>query len=194
MKWRPRSPSKRMLHVKVRPLKLQGITINEDYDEEEDDTKILALEIIWKGSKPRLASFYISSSSRHKRNRSSERVLGNRKPIEWNEEEFENVCDFSVLSIDSWDVLFNVLHGKNCGGNSKLAVAGKVSLDLAKLVPVTECSDVERKLPVALNVDGVVVEASLFILVSFVEVRGPTDMTEVPKTQPSQSRKMGSSK
>ncbi|KAE8687670.1 hypothetical protein F3Y22_tig00111013pilonHSYRG00349 [Hibiscus syriacus] len=178
MKWRPTSPSKRLLHVKVKPLKLEGITRNEEEGGGgDDDTKIVVLETVWKGPKRRLASFYISSSSRHKRNRSSERVFGNRKPIEWDDDEFENVCDFSVASNDSWDVLFNVLHGKNCEAKSKLALVGKVSLDLAKLVPVTECSDVKRKLPVAVNVDGVVVEASLFILVSFAEVRGSTDKT-----------------
>ncbi|GMI95074.1 hypothetical protein like AT2G25460 [Hibiscus trionum] len=176
MKWRPRSPVKRSLHVKVKPLKLEGISRNKE-EEEEDENKIVVVEMVWKGPKPGLGSFCISSSSRHKRNRSGERILGNGKPIEWDVDEFDNLCDFSVVPNGSWDVLFNVLHGKKREEKSKLAVAGKVSLDLAKLVSDMEWSEIERKLPVTLNVNGVVIEAALFILVSFAEVRGSTDTT-----------------
>ncbi|KAK8535230.1 hypothetical protein V6N13_081368 [Hibiscus sabdariffa] len=184
MKWRPRSV-KRSLHVKVKPLKLEGITgrnqeaeqAEAEAEEEEEENRIVVVEMVWKGPKPGLGSFYISSSSRHKRNRSSERNLGNGKPIEWDDDEFDNLCDFSVVSNGSWDVLFYVLHGKNREEKSKLAVAGKVSFDLAKLVSDMECSAIERKLPITLNVDGLVIEAALFILVSFAEVRGPTDTT-----------------
>ncbi|KAK8654886.1 hypothetical protein V6N13_107482 [Hibiscus sabdariffa] len=164
MKWPPTSPSKRSLHVKVKPLKLEGITSRND-GEEEEENKIVAVEMVWKGPKPKLVSL-------HKRNRSSEKNLGNGKPnIQWENDEFDNVCDFSVVSGGSWEVLFNVLRGKK----RKLVVAGKVSLDLARLVSETECSEIERRLPVTLNVNGVAVEAALFILVSFAEVRGPTD-------------------
>ncbi|KAL4318877.1 hypothetical protein GQ457_18G002880 [Hibiscus cannabinus] len=188
MKWRPRSV-KRSLHVKVKPLKLEGISgrnqeaaeaeteEEEEEEEEEEKNKIVVVEMVWKGPKPGFGSFYMSSSSRHKRNRSRERNLGNGKPIEWDDDEFDNLCDFSVVSNGSWDVLFNVLHGKNREEKGKLAVAGKVSLDLAKLVSDMECSAIERKLPITLNVDGVFIEAALFILVSFAEVRGPTNTT-----------------
>nr|KJB06274.1 hypothetical protein B456_001G033700 [Gossypium raimondii] len=108
MKWRLRSPVKR-LHVKVKPLKLEGITRNE----EEDDKKIVLIEMVWRGPKSSLVSFHISSSSRHKRNRSSEKILGNGESIEWEDDEFDNLCDFPVVSKDlgfgSWDVLFDVL-------------------------------------------------------------------------------------
>ncbi|PPD96590.1 hypothetical protein GOBAR_DD06403 [Gossypium barbadense] len=170
MKWRLTSPLKR-LHVKVKPLMLEGITRNQ----EEDDKKIVLIEMVWRGPKSSLVSFHISSSSRHKRNRSSEKILGNGESIEWDDDEFDNLCDFPVVSKDlgfgSWDVLFDVLLGKNCEEKRKLAVAGKVSLDLAKLVSEMECSEIERKLPITLNVNGVVIEATLSILVSFAEVR-----------------------
>ncbi|KAB2072696.1 hypothetical protein ES319_A07G033200v1 [Gossypium barbadense] len=173
MKWRLRYPLKR-LHVKVKPLKLEGITRNE----EEDDKKIVLIEMVWRGPKPSLVSFHVSSSSRHKWNRSSEKILGNEESIEWDDDEFDNLCDFPVVSKDlgfgSWDVLFDVLLGKNCEEKRKLAVAGKVSLDLAKLVSEMECSEIERKLPITLNVNGVVIEATLSILVSFAEVRDTT--------------------
>lgn len=42
-------------------------------------------------------------------------------------------------------------------------MAGKVSLDLAKLVAEMECSKIERKLPITLNVNGVVIEATLYV-------------------------------
>ncbi|KAK8523438.1 hypothetical protein V6N12_047958 [Hibiscus sabdariffa] len=169
MKWRPTSPSKRSLYVKVKPLKLEGITSRNNHEEEEN--KIVAVEMVWKGPKPRLFSL-------HKRNRSSEKILGNGKPnIQWDDDEFDNVCDFSVVSGGSWEVLFNVLQGKK----RRLAVAGKVCLDLARLVSETECSEIERTLPVTLNVDGVAVEAALFILVSFAEVRGAQSSAELNK-------------
>lgn len=95
--------------MKVKPLKLEGLTRSE----EEDDKKIVLVEMVWRGPKPRLVSFQIPSSSRHKRNRSSEKILGNGESIEWGDDEFDNLCDFPVVSKDlghgSWDVLFNVL-------------------------------------------------------------------------------------
>ncbi|XP_022729164.1 uncharacterized protein LOC111284640 [Durio zibethinus] len=176
MKWLPRSPMKR-LHVKVKHLKLEGLSRNEEEDEGVNK-KMVLVEMVWKGPKSGLVPFYKSSSS-HKRNRSSQRILGNGKSIEW-DDEFDRLCDFSVASIDrasgSWDALFNVLHGKKCEKKSKLRVVGKVSLDLAELVSEMECSEIERKLPITLNIDGVVIEVTLVILVSFAEVRGPPDM------------------
>ena len=102
------------LHLKVKPLKLEGLSRNEEEDEGVNK-KIVLVEMVWKGPKSGLVPFY-KSSSRHKRNRSSERMLGNGKSIEWNDE-FESLCDFSIVSKDrtscSWDVLFNVLHVSN---------------------------------------------------------------------------------
>ncbi|XWS70435.1 hypothetical protein CRYUN_Cryun03dG0048000 [Craigia yunnanensis] len=178
MKRPPRSPMKR-LHVKVKPLKLEGLSRNEE-ENEGVNKKIVLVEMVWKGPKYGLVPFY-KSSSKHKTNRSCERILGNGKSIEW-DDEFESLCDFSVVSKDrtsgSWDVLFNVLHGKNCEKKSKLAVVGKVSLDLTELVSQTGCSEIERKLPITLNVDGALIESTLLILVSFAEVRGPPDTAE----------------
>ncbi|XVE97421.1 hypothetical protein REPUB_Repub03eG0017900 [Reevesia pubescens] len=175
MKWPPRSPMKR-LNVKVKPLKLEGLSGNEEEDE-GDNKKMVLVEIVWKGPKSGLVPFY-KSSSRHKKNRSSERIVRNGKSIEW-DDEIESLCDFSVVSKDrssgSWDVLFNVLHGKKCEKKSKLGVVGKVWLDLAELVSEMECFEIERKLPITLNVDGTVIQATLLILVSFAEVRGPAD-------------------
>ncbi|XWS72674.1 hypothetical protein CRYUN_Cryun02cG0060800 [Craigia yunnanensis] len=177
MKWPPKSPMKR-LHVKVKPLKLEGLSRNEEEDEGVNK-KMVLVEMVWKGPKSGLIPFY-KSSSRHKRNRSSERIFGNGKSIEW-DDEFESLCDFSVVSKDrtsgSWDVLFNVLHGKNCEKKGKLAVVGRVSLDLTELVSEMGCSEIERKLPITLNVDGAVIESTLLILVSFAEVRSTPDTT-----------------
>ncbi|OMO61657.1 hypothetical protein CCACVL1_23334 [Corchorus capsularis] len=183
MKWTssPRSPLKR-LHVKVKPLKLEGLSRRIDEDEEEDDKKMVMVEIVWKGpaKSAGLMVPLFKSSSKHKRNRSSERILRNNgESIEW-DDEFESLCEFSVMSKDrgcgSWDVSLNVLlHGKNGEKMRKTAVAGKVPMNLSEFVSELECSEIERKFPITLNVDGAVIEATLLISVSFAEVRSPPD-------------------
>lgn len=59
-------------------------------------------------------------------------------------------------------------------------MAGKVSLDLAKLVSEMECSEIERKLPITLNVNGVVIEATLSVSSSGLS-RFEFDTLELPK-------------
>ncbi|EOY29474.1 Uncharacterized protein TCM_036996 isoform 1 [Theobroma cacao] len=175
MKWAVRSPMKR-LHVKVKPLKLEGLRGSEEEDEGVSK-KMVLVEMVWKRPKSGLVPFY-KSSSRHRRDRSSVRIVGNGKSIEW-DDEFESLCDFPSVSKDrasgSWDALFNVLHGEDGENRGRLAVVGKVSLNLAELVSEMECSEIERKVPITLNVDGSAIKAILSILVSFAEVRGPPD-------------------
>ncbi|OMO90818.1 hypothetical protein COLO4_18860 [Corchorus olitorius] len=195
MKWSsPRSAMKR-LHVKLKPLKLEGLSRRID-DDEEDDKRMVMVEMVWKGPKSAGSMVpFIKSSSKHKRNRSSERIVRNNgEPIEW-DDEFESLCDFSVMSKDrgfcSWDVSLNVLHGKNGEKMSKLAVAGKVPMNLSEFVSELECSEIERKLPITLNVDGAVIEATLLISVSFAEVRGSSDTAGVVQSSAESNKEDG---
>lgn len=42
-------------------------------------------------------------------------------------------------------------------------MVGKVSLDLTELVSEMGCSEIERNLPITLNVDGAVIESTLLV-------------------------------
>ncbi|KAF5743323.1 hypothetical protein HS088_TW09G01390 [Tripterygium wilfordii] len=163
---------KKQLHVKVKPLKLEGF-FNKVDDGRERKVK---LEMKWRGPNSNgLVSFYRNSTCR--RNYSTERLVKKDEPIEW-DDEFESVCNFWVSSskdnclLGSWAVSFHVLYSTSLDStksSAKYAMLGKASFDLANLAS-TIGSRVERKLPVTLCRDGIVREANLLVSVSFAEV------------------------
>ncbi|GKU87273.1 hypothetical protein SLEP1_g1703 [Rubroshorea leprosula] len=174
MKWLQRTAMKR-LHVKVRPLKLEGLC---GIEVEDGGGKMVSVEMIWKGPNPGLLPFYRSSSNRQ-RNRSNQRSVGEDGSVEW-DDEFERVCGFSIISKDpplygSWDVCFNILHGDNAKPKGKLDVLGKVPVDLSQIISKMECSEIKRTFPISLKVGGTTVEATLMVSLSFVEVRCSDD-------------------
>ncbi|KAJ8437710.1 hypothetical protein Cgig2_008336 [Carnegiea gigantea] len=96
-------------------------------------------------------------------------------------DEFVNVCAFSLVSNDPdsfapWLVSFNVLSGEieepssSIASRSRMQVIGKVGLNLGELTTEME-AQIERKIPIALQMDGVSTEASLRLIVNFIEIK-----------------------
>ncbi|KDP33589.1 hypothetical protein JCGZ_07160 [Jatropha curcas] len=173
--WLPGSTKK--LHVKVKPLKLEGVVIGEE-TEDIGKERIVAVEMEWKGPKSRLVPFY--RVTKWPKNYSSHKFLKKGgEPIEWNEE-FENICNFSIASKDdtksfgSWAVSFKVIYGEDAKSKTKMKAVGQASLNMGELGSSTD-SEIEKKLPIALQIDGVVSKATLSICVSFPEARNSTE-------------------
>ncbi|KAK1550391.1 hypothetical protein Q3G72_018301 [Acer saccharum] len=179
------STRRRRFNVKVKPLKLEGFCKEKVEDENGKDQKTIVIQMKWNGPKSVFVPFYRSSSSkRHRRSCSTgQRFLRNgEESVVWDDDEFESVCDFSIVSKDgsfgSWVVSFTVLYGAISNGesktNNKLTSLGKASLNLAEVAAKME-SKVELKLPIiSSKSDGAATTASdatLMVSVSFVEVR-----------------------
>ncbi|KAJ0031773.1 hypothetical protein Pint_12397 [Pistacia integerrima] len=173
MKWsaRPMSGATKRFNVKVKLLKLDGFCADET-------EKTMIVETKWKGPKSVFAPFYLPSSSKLRRSRTSQKLLNKGESIvEW-DDEFENICDFSVVSKDGsygpWNVSFKVLSGDGEESQTKLTVLGKAYLNLAEVAATME-SQVERKVPITSKVGGLGSEATLLVCVSFTEVRNSQD-------------------
>ncbi|KAK2660409.1 hypothetical protein Ddye_006942 [Dipteronia dyeriana] len=178
------STTTRRFNVKVKPLKLEGFCKEKVEDENGKDQKTIVIQMKWNGPKSVFVPFYRSSSKRHRRSCSTgQRFLRNgEESVVWDDEEFESVCDFSIVSKDgsfcSWVVSFTVLYGEISNGesktNNKLTSLGKASLNLAEVAAKME-SKVELKFPIiSSKSDGAAAAASnatLLVSVSFVEVR-----------------------
>ncbi|KAK3212068.1 hypothetical protein Dsin_016774 [Dipteronia sinensis] len=180
------STKMRRFNVKVKPLKLEGFCKEKVVEDENGkDQKTIVVQMKWNGPKSMFVPFYRSSSSkRHRRSCSTgQRFLRNgEESVEWDDDEFESVCDFSIVSKDgsfgSWVVSFTVLYGeignRESKTNNKLTSLGKASLNLAEVAAKME-SKVELKLPIiSSKSDGVAAttpDATLLVSVSFVEVR-----------------------
>ncbi|KAH7574121.1 hypothetical protein JRO89_XS03G0254800 [Xanthoceras sorbifolium] len=175
--------STRRFNVKVKPLKLEGFFCKEKVEDEDHDhggkEKTIVVQMKWNGPKSVFVPFYLSSSSkRHRRSCSTgQRFLRNgEESVEWDDDEFESICDFSIVSKDgsfgSWVVSFTVLYGEisNIGESktNKLASLGKASLNLAQVAAKME-SKVELKLPI-ISSKAEATDATLLVCVSFVEV------------------------
>lgn len=108
--WLP-GPTKR-LHVKVKPLKLEGFYTEF---EKERERNVIVLKMKWKGPKSGLAPFCRASTCQ--RNYSSPKFSREGGQVEW-DNEFESICNFWVGSKDKsfspWDVSFNVLYVSFC--------------------------------------------------------------------------------
>ncbi|OUZ99884.1 EEIG1/EHBP1 N-terminal domain [Macleaya cordata] len=181
MKWSPWPPvsNSKKFQVKVKPLKLQGCNFNGGFEENEDQKEVVVVEMKWKGPKVAGLASALRRSANSGKNISAERIILHGFDIEF-DDEFETVCNFSVFPKDNslipFDVSFNLLHGQSGELKNKLAVIGTVSLNLAELASQME-PQIERKLPITLQVAGIACEATLLISVSFVEMR--TDSVEI---------------
>ncbi|KAK4854282.1 hypothetical protein QYF36_021517 [Acer negundo] len=178
------STTTRRFNVKVKPLKLEGFCKEKVEDENGKDQKTIVVQMKLNGPKSVFVPFYRSSSSkRHRRSCSTgQRFLRNgEESVVWDDDEFESVCDFSIVSKDgsfgSWVVSFRVLYGEISNGesktNNKLTSLGKASLNLAEVAAKME-SKVELKLPIISSKSNgatTASDATLLVSVSFVEVR-----------------------
>ncbi|XP_050216230.1 uncharacterized protein LOC126667302 [Mercurialis annua] len=208
------------LHVKVKPLKLEGLVIKNNGQDLEKE-KLVVVEMKWKGpnSHNKLFLPLIHRGFLNKylqRNFTSHKFLNKEDNlVEW-DEEFENICNFLVDSKNcycSWRVSFKIFYGEDAKSRTKLTKIGKVSLNIAELLASSSKIDalVEKKLPVLLQMNGVKTQATLSIFMSFAEVRNcivaseivqnsaelchNQPITKIPKTQrsptlPSQKNKL----
>lgn len=173
--WIQAAGTTKKVHVKVRPLKLEGLLCKEKVDGNGRERMVFVVKMKWKGPKSSgLVPFY--RVSKCQRNYSSQKFLKEgESDIEWNGEEFESVWIPSKdNSFVQWDVSFSVLYGEDEKSMAKMAVLGNVTLNIAELASRMN-SQIEKKLPISLHIDGVDCQASLLIGVSFAEVRNSCD-------------------
>ncbi|CAL5358951.1 unnamed protein product [Camellia sinensis] len=179
MKWSPwpPAPAAKKIQVRVNEMKLEGFSHDDGGDERE---KAMVIEMRWKGGpKTGLVSFHRRSSSKRRKHISNEAVVKKGESVKWNDE-FENICSFPIIFKDNsfgvYDASFTILYGggKTEESKAKLAVIGKVSLNLAELASKMD-SMIETKHPIQINVAGVAREATLSVCLSFVEVRNSQD-------------------
>ncbi|XP_010048189.2 uncharacterized protein LOC104437027 isoform X2 [Eucalyptus grandis] len=180
-KWPPWQPEEtKKLHVKFRRLRLEGLDAfaERDGDEakkekEKRKEKGIFLEVKWRGPKQGLVQFP-RTATRH-RQVTTQRLLSGDAAFEWDEGELiEGTCGFGGSSA-AWEVSFKVLCGDCAEPKPRLAVLGKVSLNLAEMASKME-SAAEKKLPIALQIAGDTCEASLTVSVSFSEARSCSDV------------------
>ncbi|KAJ6295458.1 hypothetical protein OIU78_023471 [Salix suchowensis] len=182
--WIQAAGTTKKIHVKVRPLKLEGLFSKEKVSDNGRERMVFVVEMKWKGPKSSgLVPFY--RVSKCQRNYSSQKSLKEgESDIEWNGEEFENVWIPSKdNSFAHWDVSFSVLYGEDEKPRSKMEVVGNVTMNIAELA-LKMNSQIEQKLPISLHFDGVDCQATLLIGVSFAEVRNSCDQT-APKSDDS---------
>ncbi|KAJ4837106.1 hypothetical protein Tsubulata_040416 [Turnera subulata] len=176
----PGSATTKKVHVKVKPLKLEGLEMERGGDGQSRE-RMIVIKMKWKGPRSGFVSLIHHRASKCQSNYSIQKFLKKGEAaVEW-DEEFEGVCDFSVsskdkYSFDPWDISFNVLYGEDTKSRTKMAVLGKIPWNIAELASGLE-SDVERRLPISLKMDGVSIQATLSVSVSFAEVRDPQDPT-----------------
>ncbi|XP_056174882.1 uncharacterized protein LOC115686205 isoform X2 [Syzygium oleosum] len=189
-KWSPWQPEgTRKLRVKFRRLRLEGLGAfagraevdghgaEQRKEEEEEEAKAIFLEVKWRGPKQGLVQFPRTATRRTQV--TARRLLTGAAALEWDEGELiECACGFGS-SFASWEVSFKVLRGDCAGPKPRLAVIGKVSLNLAEMASKME-SAVVKKLPISLQVS-----------VTFSEVRSSTSdsaLEQVVQRQSSTAR------
>ncbi|KAG6706506.1 uncharacterized protein LOC122314827 isoform X1 [Carya illinoinensis] len=185
MKWSPwvATGGMKKLQVKVSQLKLQVLCKEEVKDAAPmSGDKIVMIEIKWR-SGPKagvLAPFYRTSTCQ--RNYTGHRSLRKLcEPLEW-DDEFESVRNFAISkdgSFGPWNLAFNVLYRDGAESRTKMAVLGKVSLNLAELMTSKMETRIKRKLPITLQDSRSSIEATLLVSLSFVEVRDSHDSQRI---------------
>ncbi|CAK7353704.1 unnamed protein product [Dovyalis caffra] len=176
--WIQAAGTTKKVHVKVKPLKLEGLLCKEKVDDNGRERMFVVVKMKWKGPKSSgLVPFY--RVSKCKKNYTSQKFFKEGESnIEWNDEEFDSVCDFWIPSKDKlfaqWDVSFTVLFGEDAKSRTKMAVLGNGTLNIAELASTMD-SQIERKVPISLLIDGVASQATLLIGVSFTEIRNSCD-------------------
>ncbi|KAF7830297.1 uncharacterized protein G2W53_012630 [Senna tora] len=154
------------------------------------ETKTMAIDIAAKSasSKPisRLALPLINRKSKRRCVHTTDPKLLRKAPtLSW---DARDLRDFHVAVKDhsdaACDVAFLVLYGEGSDGRSeaKMAVAGKVTMrvTVAEMLVREEMKNgsdhqIHRKLPIELRVNGLCIEATLSVCVSFVKLRNHHD-------------------
>ncbi|KAF9662129.1 hypothetical protein SADUNF_Sadunf18G0021100 [Salix dunnii] len=189
--WNQAAGATKKIHVKVRPLKLEGLLSKEKVGDNGRERMVFVVEMKWKGPKSSgLVPFY--RVSKRQRNYSSQKSLKEgESEIEWNGEEFESVWIPSKdNSFVQWDVSFSVLYGEDEKPRAKMEVVGNVTLNIAELASKMN-SQIEQKMPISLHFDGVDCQATLLIGVSFAEVRNSCDQAGTAQNSDDSGAKKG---
>ncbi|KAL3497361.1 hypothetical protein ACH5RR_040093 [Cinchona calisaya] len=209
MKWSPwPATATRKYKVKVKLVKLEGCFDDHDnnnnnnncniHEDDEDEEKVMVIRLKWKGE-PMFGLVPFHRTSKQRKQFSKERVI-KKSAIEWDdeeEEEFDNVCCFTIVSIGQdghenfgpWNISFSLLYGEKKKmemSKAKLVVIGRAWLNIAEMarkkkmmMDSGEHFQVETKLPINLQLNGVVRKANLLVLVDFVEVRDSQDSVRI---------------
>ncbi|XP_059274736.1 uncharacterized protein LOC132029510 [Lycium ferocissimum] len=177
----------RKFQVKIRPLKLELLGV-DDFDggnQEPRKVKAMAIKMKWKGE----PKFGLVPFHKHKKDFTSRRIMKKgiqANSIEWDNDadEFENVCCFTEVSgcyqslkYSPWDVAFDVLYATSLENSSaKMVAIGKVVVNVAELA-ARKVSELEEKLPITLNIGRTSILAKLHVKVKFAEIRDYQDPT-----------------
>ncbi|KMT18926.1 hypothetical protein BVRB_2g030260 [Beta vulgaris subsp. vulgaris] len=143
----------------------------------------MAIEVKWEGPvKSGISSLYKKSHQVQSFFSKEIELLKLEEPIEWNNE-FDHICNFSISSKDPtlfspWIVTFHILYGKSeeqssstsSSTSGKMQVIGKAKLNLGELASKME-EQLEQKIPMTLELDGVIMESTLQLIVSFIEMK-----------------------
>ncbi|KAJ0873172.1 putative NT-type C2 domain-containing protein [Helianthus annuus] len=171
----PPAAGAKKFRVKVERIKLEGFEHGTGGGE-----KVMGVELRWKGERKHGLAAVGFHRRRQELRWCKERTVRKGEVIVWEEDdELENVCLFSETSaiggeIDGhkfvpWIVTLKLTYGEYMKG--KMSKIGKVSLDLAEFVSKIESPVIEKKLPVDLMVSGLTTQATISVLLSFVEIR-----------------------
>ncbi|KAJ8644689.1 hypothetical protein MRB53_006437 [Persea americana] len=200
MKWSPWPPSAmKRFEVKVELQRLEGI------GGVAERGKVVMVEMRWKGPKLGL----VPLRRRERKNTSMERAVGEESWVDFGDS-FENVCGFSTSTkgnvFNAWDVSFSVLYGDGQESRvSKPSVIGSVWVNLGEIASQAavvvergekEARNIQRNLPIPLQIGDVASNASLLFSVSFVEIRTSPDLSvtvqeaNVPEKEDSFLRRM----
>ncbi|KAI3468021.1 hypothetical protein Pfo_024684 [Paulownia fortunei] len=108
--------------------------------------------------------------------------------VQWDEDKwFENTCCFSVVSnhndpkFGAWEIGFNVLYGEKMDSKARMAVIGRVCINISEIAWKMENSSVEQKLHLSLQIDGFASEATLTVLFNFAEIRDSQDTVAISR-------------
>ncbi|KAI3677333.1 hypothetical protein L1987_86958 [Smallanthus sonchifolius] len=170
----PVTGSKRF-RVKVERIKLEGFEHGGGGGE-----KVMGVELRWKGERKHGLAAVGFHRRRPGERWCKERVVRKGEVIVWEEEDdLENTCLFSLAASDGdefdqrnfvpWILTFKLTYGEYIKG--KMTKIGKVSLDFAEFASKIESPVIEKKLPIDLVVAGLTTQATISVLLSFVEIR-----------------------
>ncbi|PON81417.1 EEIG1/EHBP1 protein amino-terminal domain protein [Trema orientale] len=118
-------------------------------------------------NKPILGGLLLSPFSERSYRSRRDLTGGGEYSVVW-DDEFERLCN--LTSFGSWDLGFTLLSGERGESKSKMAVLGKVSLNLRELGSSSSMeSQIQRKLPMVFKIKGIRSEATLLVCVSIME-------------------------
>ncbi|XP_076956612.1 uncharacterized protein LOC143631873 [Bidens hawaiensis] len=185
--WQHAPTGYKKFHVKLERIKVEGF---EHGDGGGD--KVMGLEVRWKGERKHGLAVVGFHRWRHGERWRKERVVRKGEVIVWEEEDgLENICLFDQHKFVPWIVTFKLTYGEYMKG--KMTQIGKTSLDLAEFASKIESSVIEKKLPIDLTVAGLTTQATISVLLSFVEIRDSaepvTESTQLEDTQVIRTKK-----